>query len=294
MIVDGSRLKTNIKALLFLFQLLIIKSMGIKLIWTVHNLKQHENTYRDIEIRYTKKLIFFADKLIAHCPSAKTEIIKFFKFNNPDKIVIIPHGNFVPYYTNEMDRSTAQTQLNIGSEKLTFLFLGEVRYYKGILDLIDTFNALPADTARLIIAGRSNSEKLTNEICQNSDRNKNIITRFEYIPDQEIQIYINASDVMVFPYRDILTSGGIFLGMSFAKPIIAPRIGCIKDTFQSNPNCLLYEVNNPEGLYESVKYALANREKLVEIGVNNKKLANQYAWPIIGSRTAELYHDAIR
>ena len=45
LIVAGSRFKTRMKAFLFLFQLLVIKAIGIKLIWTVHNLKQHEEKH---------------------------------------------------------------------------------------------------------------------------------------------------------------------------------------------------------------------------------------------------------
>ena len=44
-----------------------------------------------------------------------------------------------------------------------------------------------------------------------------------------MQIYFNASDACVLPYRRVTTSGAALLAYSFGKPIVAPAIGPFPD-----------------------------------------------------------------
>ena len=130
--VDGSRFKTILKSLLFILQLWTVKVLGIKLVWTVHNLKRHEETYRDLENYFTKKLAVISDKIIVHCQTAREEIRRRFVTVKENQLSIIPHGHFVDYYPNTIKREAARKKLNLNPDKLTFLFIGELRYYKGI------------------------------------------------------------------------------------------------------------------------------------------------------------------
>jgi len=59
------------------------------------------------------------------------------------------------------------------------------------------------------------------------DNDKRIKVFLDFIPDNDIQIYMNAADIIVLPYLDILNSGVAILAMSFGKPVIAPRTGSI-------------------------------------------------------------------
>ena len=137
---------------------------------------------------------------------------------------------------------------------MTFLFLGEVRYYKGVLELIDAFQLLDSENVQLIIAGRPYNNKIVDEIKTRINGRKHIHAILKFIPDDELQIYINASDIMVYPYRDIFTSGGILLAMSFGKPIIAPCIGCITDTLD-NDGSFLYDPEQQDGLLRAMRKA---------------------------------------
>jgi glycosyltransferase involved in cell wall biosynthesis len=53
---------------------------------------------------------------------------------------------------------------------------------------------------------------------------------------------MNAADVLVLPYQDILNSGSVYLGLSFGIPIIAPEIGCIPSTMPQTTK-LLYDLD---------------------------------------------------
>ncbi len=57
------------------------------------------------------------------------------------------------------------------------------------------------------------------------------------VPDDELQLYFNACDVVALPFRQVLNSGSLLLAMSFGCPIVAQRLGSIP------------EVTCPEGWY---------------------------------------------
>ena len=87
-----------------------------------------------------------------------------------------------------------------------------------------------------------------------------------FIPDDEMQLFLNAGDCMVLPYSEILTSGAAMLALSFGLPVIAPLIGSLPELI--SPECgMLYERNDPEGLsgcLERFDAARFDREHIVE------------------------------
>jgi beta-1,4-mannosyltransferase len=72
-----------------------------------------------------------------------------------------------------------------------------------------------------------------------------------FLRDDEIMTFVSALDALVLPYRDILTSGAIMLGMSAGVPVIAPRMGGIADVVTDKCG-LLYDPDSPEGLVEAM------------------------------------------
>lgn len=49
-ILGKTRLRTVVKSISFVFELLVIKLLGINVVWTVHNLKNHENKHQKLEL----------------------------------------------------------------------------------------------------------------------------------------------------------------------------------------------------------------------------------------------------
>jgi len=60
---------------------------------------------------------------------------------------------------------------------------------------------------------------------------------------------MNACDVVVFPYQEILTSGAVILAMSFGRACVAPRLGCIQDVLDDK-GAFIYEPSNKAGLFK--------------------------------------------
>lgn len=291
-IVSSSKILTLIRGFRFLFELWILKSKGVKLIWTVHNILEHERRNPNLELFFIKKSVKYFDRIIVHCKYALDAVMKTYCL--PEKlrsrIYVIPHGNYIGQYPNSVSREEARRFFSISEEDIVFLFLGQIRPYKGVLNLIESFSKLDMPNVRLIIAGKPLNQQLKYEIEKKASNNSRIILKLEFVPDEKLQIYLNAADIVVFPYHDILTSGSIVLAMSFGLPIISPKLGCVAEIVEENKGGILYDPTNSAGLLESMrKIQKLNKEDLSKMGMHNLQKAKELDWGTIADLTLGVY-----
>jgi glycosyltransferase involved in cell wall biosynthesis len=245
---DAERLKN-----IFLKKLFEFLAAGGSLIWTIHNVLPHDCLYLKQEIELRNIICAAASKIHIHSASSLSEIQKY--LHVPDeKVAVVPHGNYVGVYPNNMNRDEARRKFNFTSEQTVFLFLGQIRKYKGIEDLIIAFNQVQQkfpDT-HLLIAGKA-MEQIKLEELDITPKVKSKITLIErYIPENELQHFYHAADVAVLPYTKILTSGSLLNAMSFSCPVIVPRVGMTEEIIQDGQNGYLYELENIESLVQTM------------------------------------------
>lgn len=144
---------------------------------------------------------------------------------------------------------------------------------------------------QLLIVGNPFEDEVATDLLNRCKGNENIRAIFEFIPDDELQVYMNAADVVVLPYRNILTSGAVILAMSFGKPVIAPAIGCMEDLLD-NEGSFLYNPSEKDGLVKAMRKALdAN---LKNMGEHNFELVEMLQWDKIAKRTCEVYVECLK
>jgi glycosyltransferase involved in cell wall biosynthesis len=107
----------------------------------------------------------------------------------------------------------------------------------------------------------------------------------EKVDDARIQYFMNASDAVVLPYRRSLTSGAAVLAMSFARPCIAPRIGCFGEMLDER-GAFLYRRG---GLRDAMEEAMRRRDELPAMGEYNRARAAAWSWDAIAARTLAVY-----
>jgi beta-1,4-mannosyltransferase len=289
--IGNSKLITIIKSIDFICELVLLKLSGVKIIWTVHNIADHGGKFRSLELSFNKFLAALCDRLIVHCTPAKSEVMKVY-CKSASSIGVISHGNYIGMYKNVITSSEARNQLKLDPQDTVFLHFGLIRPYKGVTELISAFKKLNHPQAKLLIAGKPHDDKIAAQIIDSCKNDENIINILEFIPDENIQLYMNAADVIVFPFKDILTSGSVILAMSFGKPVIAPQAGCISDILNEKGSFLYLRIEN--GLLEAMQCALtAGKKNLLDMGLYNFELARQLGWDEIAKRTYDIYQECL-
>jgi len=229
--------------------------------------------------------------IICHCNQAKRLIQKNYRVSQK-KIHVIPIGNYINYYRNDISKENARKLLSLKNDDFVFCIFGRIRPYKGIDTLIKTFKVfIKSDKykkAKLIIVGQPLSNEIKNLLIELSKNINNIILKFENIPDDNVQIYMNASDIIVAPYKKFLTSAIIINALTFSKPIITPRIGCAIGTLDKK-GTFLYNPQDKDGLLKALEKAMKNKDILSKMGKYNFTLAEKMDWKVIGKETIKVY-----
>ncbi len=281
-------LKESIKLHAFYLRLFLLKFLGKKIVWTAHNLYSHEAEAIHRERALTRGVLAAATGVVVHSPAAISLVRDEFSVRQPEKIVSIPHGNYMTCYRNDIQRAQARQQLELDEDSTVFLFLGNIRPYKGVNELVNAFGNIPGTDVRLLIAGKAFNDEDMRTLEQRVKKDPRIVMHAGFIEDDALQVYFNAADVAVYSYRNILTSGAVVLGMSFAKACIAPNIGCIPDYLDTD-GAFLYDSGDPSGLTNAMAQTRANKARLPDMGLHNFKKAEAWNWDLIATRTAEMY-----
>lgn len=277
-----------VKMYVFCFRLLVLRLFGVRIVWTLHNLFSHDSKVKKREKTLIRMVASIAHRVIVHSSKAIPIFEAEFSDRFSSKLVCIPHGSYIGVYPNNMPRNIAREQLGYKDE-LVFLFLGNIRPYKGVDNLIQSFAKVESENIRLLIVGKPNCEKLELELREAASRDKRVRLVFEFISDDQIQLYMNAADVAVFPYKEVLTSGAVILAMSYAKACVVTNKGCMSDALHEDGG-ICYSTEEPEALSQSLKLAIGlGADRLSQMGMKNYQLAQNLAWNNIAAQTVQAY-----
>lgn len=282
----GKELKSWRKIFSNLLKLGLLKLQGYQIVWTVHNTISHACRTPAIEKQFRRLLSHLCDDIIVMSEYSRQEFIRL--YDREHRVHIVPHGNYISAYPNQLSRAEARRTLQIASHQTVMLHLGRIMRYKGIDKLLAGFEKLKDPNTLLLIAGSCKDLDLQKEILQASQKDSRILPKLEFIPDEDIQLYMNACDWVVLPYRKILNSGSALLALSFGKPIIGPKQGAIAELIQDGQQGLIY--SDDEDLVIVLQKALTiSRDHWQTMCMNAYKLAEKYSWTEIGSKLHHIY-----
>ncbi|GAB6861112.1 glycosyltransferase [Haloplanus litoreus] len=279
------------RALLFVLDLLIVHLLGVDVVWTVHNKHNHEKHHLRLDRTVNRFVGRIADELTVECAAAKSTVVDLFGVDE-SKINVVSEGSYVGTYPDDADRESSRARLGLDEETFVFVYFGMIRRYKGLPDLLDAFEALD-EPAVLYVAGNPYTETIDREIRTRIDAMPNVEARLEFIPNDEVQYYMRAADVVTLPYRDIMTSGSVLLAMSFGRPVVTPAMGCIPAVLPDDDSAFLYDQGDEESLRTALRTARSTpRDELAAMGRRNYERALDLDWDDIGDDTVDIYRRA--
>lgn len=272
----------------FYQRLVWLRIKGVRLVWTMHNLDNHESQHRGIESLVARYFAPQMESIIVHGKSAKQIVESRWNQRTGIPVHVIPHGHYIGSYKNQISAEAARAHFGFSASNLVFLFLGKIRPYKGVVGMVNAFRLHTEPNARLIIAGMPMNQEICSEVAHSIEGDSRIRFLPGHVADDDIQLYMNACDVVVLPYRRILTSGAAVLAMSFGKPCIAPRAGCVTDMLEEK-GAIFFDPTVSGDLERALRNAIDFRHRLREMGLYNLRRAAVWDWESIGRSTAAIY-----
>jgi len=286
--VTSYRSATALRGARLLVELAVLRLSGIRVVWTVHNLFEHERRCPRVELVVKRLASRLVNVLITHCERASETVADTLRLSESKRqsVVAVPHGHYVDSYPAELDRTEARESLGYDPNETVFLYFGVIRPYKNVLKLLEAFSSVEAPGARLSVVGNPLDDDIAEAIRSAAEQDDRVRTTLEFVPDEEVQRYMHSADVVVLPYGTTLMSGAAMLAMSFGLPVVAPKAGCVGELLTASEN-VCYDPADPDGLTDALQTALD--ADLAAMGAANRRYVEQFDWETIGRRTRRLY-----
>src|SRR3546814_17987308 len=76
----------------------------------------------------------------------------------------------------------------------------------------------------LLIAGKADTPAYAKKLRALGGEDERIRFSFDFIPDDALQLYLSAADLVVIPFRKATNSGSVALALSFPRTAAVPDI----------------------------------------------------------------------
>lgn len=237
-------------------------------------------------------------KFIVHNDISRDELTKRSGVNSR-KITVIPHGSYLGLVTESVtSQLDARAQLALPEEGTVLLFFGQIKEVKGLDILLTAFGRIASKIAPcyLVIAGKvwkddfARYEALIDK-CSLREKVKLFI---RYIPDEEVETFYRAADLVVLPYRRIYQSGVLLMAMSFGTPVIASDLPGMKEIITEGENGFLFASEDVDDLVTRLIDLTGNKKRLTDVAARARRtLDTDFNWADIGRRTVDVYRSVI-
>ena len=202
------------------------KNRYTKIISIVDNFIPHEKRPGDSFLsKYFAKKI---DGFIAMSGSVLNDLEQF-DSSTPKKYT--PHPIYDHYGIIE-SRETALAKLDLPLKNRYILFFGFIRDYKGLDLLLQAFthSFFKKNNIKLLVAGEFYAdENKYLQLIKDLKVEEQVILRTDYIPNDEVQNYFNAADIVAQPYKSATQSGVTQIGYHFNKPMLVTNVGGLSE-----------------------------------------------------------------
>lgn len=269
------------------------RKRGARLVYTVHDVLPHD-TGRSQFDRYARLYSRF-DAVVCHSENIRARLLAEFALL-PERIWVLPHGPLFSDRTEAVPRAAALHRLGYEPATPLLLWQGIIHPYKGVLFLLDGWAQVVArrPDARLLIAGSpagtaaAHASEITRRIDE-LDLAASVRTDFRYLSEDELQTCYAAASAVVYPYREITTSGALMTGLGRGKALIATRLPSFLELLTDGGNALLVDYGDTGALAASILRLLEDPSLRIRLESAAEAAAARYGWDAIALRTLERY-----
>lgn len=272
----------------FASNLLLARLLGYRTVFTLHNATptyQLQPAWVDYLGHWVATNL--TDAVIVHCEAARAILRA--RFGRRRQVYTVQHPHYMSQYPNAITRAAAKELLGISPDDFVFAFIGGLRPNKGVEGLVAAFRQLEGSNLCLLIAGSSaRSDGCVEALHELAQCDGRIHLHTHFISDDKLQIYVNASDVVVLPFARILTSGSAIMAMGFARPVVAPAMGCLPELVTEGTG-VLYDPSSPLGLVQALGRCVSIGPDLTAMGRRAQARVGQFTAQAAAKETLRAY-----
>jgi glycosyltransferase involved in cell wall biosynthesis len=205
------------------------------------------------------------------------------RFPGSEKVTFLPDP-VPPNRATETQVSALRTRLAVEPGRSILLMFGHLTPRKGCDQILEALMRLPESVCRgicLVFAGviesdyRSEIEQRAAALC--AERPIQLVTRFEFVAQQDVASYFRMADVVLTPYpKHPGKSGLVLLAAAAGTPVLSSRYGLMAEYVRRHRLGLTVDATDSEEIAAGLKQLLtAPPVDLVDFSAM-KRLAEQH------------------
>lgn len=193
---------------------------------------------------------------------------------------VTPHPTYGMFCKQGMSMQKARELLQINQSQRVLLFFGFVRKYKGLQYLLEAMKLLKERDFKVQLW-------VVGDFGEDKDEYVEQIRTFEiedqvqmvqgYVPDDEVEKYFAASDLVVLPYLSATQSGIVQIAFGFEKPVLVTEVGGLPDVVTNGKTGYVVEPRSAEMIAEAIMdYYINNRREAFVSQIEKEK--DRFSW----------------
>ena len=268
----------------------ISRNRHTRCIGLIHNMIPHEPNLLDK--LFPSYFVNAMDGFTTLSQAVIADINRFDRHSKPKTWA--PHPIY-DHYGKLIDKGEARRQLGLKEQGSYVLFFGFIRDYKGLDLLIDAFGDLRLQDmgVKLVVAGEFYGDpKPYLDRIRALDINDIVVLHNDYIPDDRVNLYFCAADIVAQPYKTATQSGVTQVAFHFEKPMLVTNVGGLAEIV---PDGKIGYVVEPDAQAISdalVNYYKENKEEAFTAGVREEK--QKYGWNRMTAAVLQSFSQANR
>jgi len=194
-----------------LFHLLLtkLKLTRTPIVWTVHNVRPHEEMHPLVTMALRRFDRQVQTRIVLNKATAEDSAFGTHSFS------VIPHGHYLPTVN-----AAGQTDLEPSSD---YLFFGLIRPYKNVSALLNAFIELKDENLTLRIAGLAQPVTHGAALAASAKNDSRVKITLNFLSDDALVQAIRATKLVVLPYSEMNNSGAALLALSVGRPVLVPE-----------------------------------------------------------------------
>jgi glycosyltransferase involved in cell wall biosynthesis len=271
-----------------------VRLLGCQVVYTVHNVLPQDTGERHRD-RY-QRLYRRVDRLICHDECSADRLVREFQVDK-GRISIIPHGPLLES-PSPVTAAEAQGRLELNPNEPLVLCQGILRPYKGIPFLLEAWRRVQSGAGRgcLAVVG-SGDQEIVDEIrsqVASLGIASSVHLDLRFVSVDELADYYTAATVLVYPYREVTTSGALMTGINYGKAIVATRQPAFQKILCDGENALMVDYGDVDALAERIQMLMEDPALRTRLGERARiNGANVVQWPEIAKQTLDCYEAAL-